>query len=592
MKRTILASVALLAVLTPQAQDTNPMDEFNKFRQGIMDDFNDFRHTILEHYADFLEGTWHEYEPMMPMSKYTEPKPVKIPDITLNAPTTKPVNMPEPKLGTIPVDDPTLPSLSGLAPGGSRVNTDAARPGQTTIDANQTLPKIGDRGGNHGTLPTHANVNGPGSLVSPFDTPKCEIPPEARNEVPLTLNVRPDLGKPMIAVITDLPSIPVEPSLVEPEPEPEPVIESTVGKEPVNFYGMEIYVPQVDFRISDRLEKLSDFARHWKLLDEQDAADKVIAALQPELKKMNLNDYLTFEFLSAYIDSKFPNAGISPRMSAVHYLMTHLGYDARISVTSKTGDPVILMPSKQKLFGISYIPVNGEKYYILGNRFVNTAGQGFVTCDLPKVAQSGKKLDLIIDGLNLPRKERVSTKTYKDMTLTGVFNENLMPIVYRYPQMETADYGKSVLDKNFRDLLVTQVKEQLGAKEQLSAANDLLKYIQFGFDYATDDQLHGFEKPYFMEENFYYPQNDCEDRAILYTYLLWNGLNTENHLLAFPGHESASISVPGANLRGTSYMHDGKRFYISDPTYQGSTTGQCMPQFETTQPTIDLVYPE
>ena len=166
-----------------------------------------------------------------------------------------------------------------------------------------------------------------------------------------------------------------------------------------------------------------------------------------------------------------------------------------------------------------------------------------------------------------------------------------MPLVYRYPQMDTADFAESVLDNNLRKNLVAQVKEQLGGMDQLSATNELLQFVQSGFSYATDDAFHGFEKPYFLEENLFYPKNDCEDRAIFYTYMLWNALGVENHLLFYPGHESASVALT-EQVRGTSYEHNGKKYYISDPTYVGSLTGQCMPQFESTAPKIDLTLPK
>ena len=167
-----------------------------------------------------------------------------------------------------------------------------------------------------------------------------------------------------------------------------------------------------------------------------------------------------------------------------------------------------------------------------------------------------------------------------------------MPLVYKYPQMDTEGFAMSVLDKDLRRNLVNQLQTQLAGKDKLAATNEFLRFMQFGFDYATDDEFHGFEKPYFLEENLYYPKNDCEDRAIFYTYMLWNALGVENQLLAFPGHESASVSIPGADIRGTSYESDGKIYFISDPTYVGSATGQCMRQYETTSPGIDHSYPD
>lgn len=543
---------------------TGPGSSFEEFRQKIHSDFQDFRHTILEHYADFLEGKWHEYEPLEPLKRDERPKPVNIPDIKIDKPSTKPVKMPKPVLAKIPGQDkPTLPSLQDEL--GGKV------PGQTTPVTKPNLP-------DSVTLPP-----------SPFDPPKAEIPPEARHEVPLSLDVKPHIGTPILGQV---PVIPIPEEDVTESTAPQEPEESREGKDVVKFYGMEMLVPHVDFKISDSLEKVSDFARHWKLLDEQGVADMLMESVMPKIEQMGLNDYLAYEFLCAYMDSKFPQAGISPKLSAVHYMLINLGFNVRIAVATKTGDPIILVPADQKLYGVTYMKLNGENFYVLGNRFAKIAGSPLATCDLPKVASTGKRFDMKINGLNIPMKERKFDVKYGDITLTGTVNENLMPMVYRYPQMDTGDYAQSVLDDGLRQSLVRQVKEQLAGKNKLKATNDLLQFVQEGFEYATDDDFHGFEKPYFLEENLFYPKNDCEDRAIFYTYLLWNALGVENQLLAFPGHESASVSLPGENLTGTSYEHNGKRYFISDPTYLGSKTGMCMRRYETTPPTIDLSYPD
>lgn len=577
MKKMLLIGVSLLAAGVPQAQAPA---SFEEFRQGILNDYQEFRHTILEHYADFLDGTWHEYEPLEPLKRGEVPKPVKVPDVNLSKPSTTPVTLPAPVLAQIPGlegrREPSLESQLG----------DKGKPGQNAPVTKPTLPEK------------------PGEIKSPFAPPKAEIPPEAKREIPLTLNVRPDVGAPILGAIPEMPkpiALPEEPAVAEtPEeepaetpveqPAPAPEEESTEGKELVKFYGMDVLVPAVDFNISNSLEKVSDFARHWKKLDEQDVAEKVQEAVLPVARKMGLNDYLTFEFLCAYMDSKFPDAGISPRMSAVHYMLANMGYNARIAVATKTGDPIILIPAEQTLYAVTYMNLGGEKFYVLGGRNVNLAGSTLATCDLPKGASSGKKFNMVIDGLNVPKKERKFEVKHAGLQLTGTVNENLMPIVYRYPQMDTRDYAISSLDQPLRDDLVRQVKEQLAGKDNLKATNELLQFVQSGFDYATDDEFHGFEKPYFLEENLYYPKNDCEDRAIFYTYLLWNALGVENQLLAFPGHESASVSIPDVDVPGTSYTYEGKRFFISDPTYIGSKTGMCMRQFETTSPKIDHTY--
>ena len=564
MKRIFLIGAALLSATgTVQAQNNNIRQSFQEFRQGILDDYQEFRRTILSHYADFLEGTWHEYEPLAPAKRDETPKPIKVPDVKLSQPSAGPVKLPTPHIDRLP-DTPVRPDK-----GGGFID-----PGLTADGKNPVSP---------------VSPNIPGSLLAP---PPVEVPEEAGKEVTPDMKINADKAKPIINVAPKLPEVPALAEGVEVPPIVIPDEVDLTDKDIVNFYGMEIPVPKIDFHISNSLSNAADLSRHWKIMEEQDLAQLADEQLMPEIKNLGLNDYLTYEFLSAWLDSKFPQAGITPKMSAVHYLMANQGYDVRIAVASESGDPIMLIPSEQMIYGVPYMTMNGRKYFLMAPPGVNTNGVRLSTCDLPKAAGNGKSVDMRINGLNLPVKERPFKVSSGDITLTGSLNENLMPLVYKYPQMDTEGFAVSVLDKDLRRNLVNQLQTQLAGKDKLAATNEFLRFMQFGFDYATDDEFHGFEKPYFLEENFYYPKNDCEDRAIFYTYMLWNALGVENQLLAFPGHESASVSIPGADIRGTSYESDGKIYFISDPTYVGSATGQCMRQYETTSPGIDHSYPD
>lgn len=179
------------------------------------------------------------------------------------------------------------------------------------------------------------------------------------------------------------------------------------------------------------------------------------------------------------------------------------------------------------------------------------------------------------------------------MKIAGEFNRAVIPLLYRYPQMETADYARCNVLPSVRKELVKQLKEQLGGLSKPQAVNKLLTFVQNGFEYSTDEDFHGFEKPYFVEEMLFYPKNDCEDRAIFYTGMLWDALGVPNQLIAYPGHESAAVALPSKPAdcpQATSHTYSGSTLYISDPTYIGSVTGMCIPQYVTTVPKIDYTY--
>ena len=105
-----------------------------------------------------------------------------------------------------------------------------------------------------------------------------------------------------------------------------------------------------------------------------------------------------------------------------------------------------------------------------------------------------------------------------------------------------------------------------------------MKYLQYGFDYATDEEQFGFEKPFFCEENYFYPKNDCEDRAVLFSFLVRYLLGMEVVLIDYPGHLATAVCFK-ENVSGASLVHKGKRYVICDPTYVGAPIGVEMPDF-------------
>ncbi|MDE6772187.1 MAG: hypothetical protein K2J49_06260, partial [Muribaculaceae bacterium] len=145
---------------------------------------------------------------------------------------------------------------------------------------------------------------------------------------------------------------------------------------------------------------------------------------------------------------------------------------------------------------------------------------------------------------------------------------------------------------DFRGYGVRPVTDQRGPDDPLKGADRLLALIQYAFPYEVDDEFHGFEKPYFFEECLYYPKSDCEDRAVFYSYLLWNALGLESQLIAYPGHEAASLKAESVWGGDAHYLDGGHKYFISDPTYLGAPTGQCMRRFRDVEPTVDLSYPE
>lgn len=386
---------------------------------------------------------------------------------------------------------------------------------------------------------------------------------------------------------------------VKPTPRPEPKTEpkpQTRPRRPANadsfeFYTIPVQVPHIDFSITDRLYANSDYAAQWRALHDAEVAERLLPHIKRLADELGLNDYLTYQLINFYINSRFGDADSTSRMSAVHYLLANLGYDARIATTG-SGTPLLLIPFKQTIYSRTYMMMGDKKYYVFepeGYSLASAGPQSIMTCRLPDDADKGRSMDLVVGQLNLPEKPHAFDLECGPIHLKGEVNENLMPVLYHYPQMPVSDFANSDVQPELRKSLVSQMRSQLEGLDGDEKVAQLLTFMHTVFDYATDEENHGFEKPYFLEETLYYPKNDCEDRAIFYTYFLWNALGKEAQLISFPGHEAATVRLD-TPVEGTCYDYDGATYYISDPTFIGSKTGMIMPPYKDTPPNVDYTF--
>lgn len=410
-------------------------------------------------------------------------------------------------------------------------------------------------------------------------TPKPKVVPSVAGKTPDKQLLKPEIEKePPITVIPQTPDGVKETPL-------------TRNTDEFSFYGLPVCMPKVDYNIRHRLASTKDYGSNWNSLKDAGVASKVTPELKRLAEDMNLNDYLLFRLTESYVNQKFPEADASARFSLIHYLLANMGYDVRIAVTT-SGIPLLLIPFKERVYARTYMKIGGERYYAFAPQdsdMESLIGEGILTCQLPSDGTPGEKFELRLSGLNIPVRPKSFELEYGPLKLSGEVNENLMPILYRYPQMPVEDFAISEISQELRISLVSQVKSQLSGLNGDEKVNALLKFMHNVFEYATDEDNHGFEKPYFIEETLYYPKNDCEDRAIFYTWLLWNALGREAQLITFPGHESATVVMDNP-VEGTSYTYDGKKYYVSDPTYIGSSTGMVMPTYRGLQPEVDYTY--
>lgn len=408
--------------------------------------------------------------------------------------------------------------------------------------------------------------------------------------------------KPSIAPKADVKPQDVTPVQSEPEVKPtiqptptdnpisvEPIAPSALPNMSFSFYGMKLSAVLCHAQTIDGIEHQA-IAKVWNAYRQDRMMKDVIRSLQSLSMAYGLNDWFTFELVRNYTESTCKN--LASKIVLQHFLLVNMGYDIRLS--SCGNQLLLLVPFNQQVYERSYLFIDGKKYYVFYDDSTSKVqNAGIYTCRLPNETDKGRNIDLTIRGGNIGIKTGVAHRfSMSDgkISLQGSVDEGTMEAIRRYPQMDIPFYAMSTIDSNFHRSLLTQVKEQIQGCSEKESVYRILHFVQYAFDYATDGEQHGYEKPYFIEENFYYPKNDCEDRAILFAFLVRNVLGLDVHLVQYPGHECTAVNFTTSQMNGDRYMYKGKAFYICDPTFIGASIGQCMPDYRNVKPIVEQWY--
>lgn len=356
-----------------------------------------------------------------------------------------------------------------------------------------------------------------------------------------------------------------------------------------DFYGMTCELPRITgVEFPHAVGSQEEYSKLIDSLKWSRLAKKFSSYLQLFAAEANLNDYLTYRLLSAYVDALLPKTHNSVRATLKQHIFDQMGFLTRLGLNAM-GDGIVLLAFAQPVYSMKLVADEPFRYYAIPEAeldFSDDTVADFTLLKLTSNLHHNRPVNLRLKPLEIPQKPESFEFSDGVLTIKGEINGNLREILYRYPRMNLDDVAMSELAPELRASIVSQLKEQLAGMKQKEAVNTLLSFIQNAFPYQTDEELHGFEKPYFIEEMFLQPASDCEDRSILYSFLLREVLGVRNVIIGYGDHVAVAAHLDSSSVRGAKIEVDGKDYYISDPTYKGARTGRVMPGYENETPEV------
>jgi len=269
------------------------------------------------------------------------------------------------------------------------------------------------------------------------------------------------------------------------------------------------------------------------------------------------------------------------------FMLTKSGYEAKVGFAEDS--VYLLLPCKNKIYGVTYVVIDDKRFYTLSfdkNEQLNIA---INTYD-GKYPDADDLIDLSVKDTpkvkgTLIEKELKFSYENTEYKIPVTYNQTTAEYFKNYPQTDLEVYFKAPLSEEATYSLTVGLKPILEGRTEADAANVLLRFVQTAFQYKTDGDQFGTEKSLFSDETLFYPYSDCEDRSIIYSYLVSNILGLNVIGLDYPGHISTAVHFSN-DLLGDKVTYNSEKFTVCDPTYINANIGMAMPKFKDIQPKI------
>lgn len=308
----------------------------------------------------------------------------------------------------------------------------------------------------------------------------------------------------------------------------------------------------------------------------------LIESLIEQHNKLNLNDWAYLKLCESLAE----NIAVTDReKNLLHwFLLLKSGYKTKIAYYND--DISIMIPTKQKLFGLPFYAFNDQTYYILNPGLSNIFTY---TKDYPGA-------DAVFD-LSMPETpvlplslgiQMLTNKEGENIKL--VYNKNLKTLYNDFPQADINMFFQAGISPVARESLLNYFEPLFKDKSDKEKVNILLDFVQHQFAYQTDQEQFGKEKFFFPEELFMYPYADCEDRSVFFAWLVREFTSLDLIGVDYPGHIATAVHFPD-QAKGHYLTWKDRTYTICDPTYIGAPVGLSMPQFERQKAAVIPVFP-
>jgi hypothetical protein len=414
-------------------------------------------------------------------------------------------------------------------------------------------------------------------------TPKPDVIPAAPRVPPPPPEARkPPAPPPVVQVKPEPPRAPAP--VAPPAPPPPPRSKQVT----LAFYGQNVvvhYDPSIEARLAGAPGSES-IANYWTGLGQSEY-EPLLKRLRTVHTSLGLEDWAYADLVRAFSQQVHPRSENDARL-LLWFLLTKSGYKVRVAYSDSRIH--LFVPTEQKIYETKFLTIQGQAHYAALERDRGASVGRVYTYDKEYPGQA-RNMDLRIASLRFTKpaigyRELKFEYGNRKYAFRVPVDRRVIEFMDGYPVTDLQWYFLAATSEETRAVLVRELRAATSGMHEDEALNLLLRFAQTAFAYKTDGDQFGREKYMFVEETLSYPYSDCEDRAVLYAWLVREVIGGEVIGLSYPGHVATAVRVRNLKTGVATVDYDGKRYVVADPTYIGADVGMAMPQYANVRPDV------
>jgi len=534
IKKTFFRFLATLLVILCISFNTGQAQDFEEWKENYLQEFQEFQNEYDRKFYEMLQKEWGDFASELSSDFYKKPKPKQLPVVGEPESTD-----PKSKRN----QDETDPNVQDQQPKGERKSPEKGQP-QKEHKKNTSEPQ--------GEPPLKTDID-------------QEITAESES-VNSSRGIRTDFN---------------------------PKIKNAkVSSRQLQYFGIPInykYYTAYEKQL-DRPVNRKAIAEFWKHLSTKDYPS-FLQQIQQVREQLSLNDFGYAQLLHN-IGTQIYGTKTNEATLFTWFMLTQSGFGTKVAY--KDHKVHLLVKATPHVFRKS-LTMNGSTYYDieLGSDHP-TLPERFYTYKGNHAKKEARPINLLFERfpiLQQKQEQRNLEFSFRDSTYSISLPVDVQTVNYfkNYPQADLKLYfGSQIENDETHSQLTESLKPLIEDKSTIEQVNLLLRFTQRSFEYQTDTEQFNTEKKMFPVETLYYPASDCDDRAIMLGYLLDQLTDLDYVVVRYPGHLTLAVHFPDEEPSGQRIndpiSYNGKRYYVSDPTYFGADAGMIMPDYRNMRP--------